>query len=233
MVLHVEYLSVCLSVYLSSQEKIHSCVMAQILDTEKNITINKLKVSTWNIGGIMFNTPHLQNCLMNSDICILQEHWLYPDSLDVLCSVDKHFTGWGRLSNDLNLNSIWRRGKGGISMLWRKSLDASITKLENLGNDRILVIQLRLANEKMVFIIGVYLPATNLPIRQFRRYLEDLENVVNHLYDQGTLLILRDFNSHIGTHGGPRSLPAINHSGLDLINVPYFLADYPHGVLPA
>ena len=59
----------------------------------------------------------------------------------------------------------------------------------------------------------------NFPIRQFRRYLEDLKNVVNHLYDQGTLLILGDFNSHIGTHGGPRSLPAINHSGLDLINV--------------
>ena len=61
----------------------------------------------------------------------------------------------GRSSNDLNLNSIWRRGKGGIGMLWRKGLDASITKLVNLGNDRILVIRLRLANEKMVFIIGV------------------------------------------------------------------------------
>ena len=76
-----------------SQETIHSCVMAQILDTEKNITINNLKVSTWNIGGIMFNTPHLWNCLMNSDICVLQEHWLYPDSLDFLSSVNKHFTG--------------------------------------------------------------------------------------------------------------------------------------------
>ena len=68
-------------------------------------TINTLRLSTWNIGGIMTNVLHLQNCLRNSDICMIQEHWLYPDSLDFLSSLNKDFIGWGRSSNNLNLDS--------------------------------------------------------------------------------------------------------------------------------
>lgn len=180
---------------------------------------NTLKVCSWNIGGMMSNTLNLQNCLLNIDICFLQEHWLYPDSLSFLDSFHQDFTGWGRSSHNLNLDSIWRRGKGGIGILWRKSLDANITKLEDLGNDRIIAIQVRLSNNKMIYFIGVYLPATNQPIEQFRKYSHDLKHVVNILHQQGAVIVLGDFNGHIGTHGGPRSFSAINNPGLEIIHL--------------
>ena len=182
-------------------------------------TINTLRLSTWNIGGIMTNVLHLQNCLRNSDICMIQEHWLYPDSLDFLSSLNKDFIGWGRSSNNLNLDSIWRRGKGGVGMLWRKSLDASITKLEDLGNDRIIVVQVRTADEHSIFIVGVYFPSSNAAIHMYRECMDILEDIIHQLHHKGTLVILGDFNAHIGDFGGPRSFDSINEKGKELIEL--------------
>ena len=84
---------------------------------------SQIKLSTWNIGGIMSNVLHLQNILKESNICVLLEHWLYPDSLTFLSSVNENFVGWGRSSDDLHLDSLWRRGKGGVAFLWRKTVD--------------------------------------------------------------------------------------------------------------
>jgi hypothetical protein len=87
----------------------------------------------------MTNVHFLEKCLKKSDICVTQEHWLYPDSLNFLSSINKDFTGWGRSSTELNMDSVWRRGKGGVAVLWRKELNARINILEELGNDRIIV----------------------------------------------------------------------------------------------
>ena len=107
-----------------------------------------------NIGGIMSNIIFLDKCLEDSDICAIQEHWLYPDSLNFLSSVHKDFVGWGRSGNDLNPNSICRRGMGGIAFLWRKDFDIAIDKLEDMGSDRIIVIKLQLGKQKNLFIIS-------------------------------------------------------------------------------
>ena len=69
---------------------------------------SQFRLATWNIGGIMSNVLHLQNILKESDICVLLEHWLYPDSLTFLTSVNDEFVGWGCSSDDLNLDSLWR-----------------------------------------------------------------------------------------------------------------------------
>ena len=84
---------------------------------------SQIKLSTWNIGGIMSNVLHLQNILKESNICVLLEHWLYPDSLTFLSSVNEDFVGWGRSSDDLHLDSLWRRGKGKVAFLRRKTVD--------------------------------------------------------------------------------------------------------------
>ena len=73
---------------------------------------SQIRLATWNIGGIMSNVLHLQNILKESDICVLFEHWLYPDSLTFLSSVNEEFVGWSRSSDYLNFDSLWRRGKG-------------------------------------------------------------------------------------------------------------------------
>jgi hypothetical protein len=80
----------------------------------------------------------VEHCLNKTDILVIQEHWLYPDSMSFLQSLHYDFTGWGRSSNEINLNSLWRRGKGGIAILWRKSLNANIQIMHDIGIDRII-----------------------------------------------------------------------------------------------
>ena len=53
-------------------------------------------------------------------------------------------------------------------MLWRKSLDASITKMEDLGNDRIIVVQVRTVGEHSIFLAGAYFPSSNDAIHMYR-----------------------------------------------------------------
>jgi hypothetical protein len=67
----------------------------------------------------------VEQCLNNKDILVIQEHWLYPDSISIIQTFHQNFAGWGRCSRKLDLNSVWRRGKGGIAIFLRKSLNVS------------------------------------------------------------------------------------------------------------
>ena len=73
-----------------------------------------IRIGTVNTSGILSNIPYIEHCLNSTDIMVIQEHWLYPDSLSFLQTFHQEFTGWGRSSSDLSLDSIWRRGKGGV-----------------------------------------------------------------------------------------------------------------------
>ena len=151
--------------------------------------------------------------MFNTDILVIQEHWLYPDSISFLQSLHPDFCGWGRSSNELNLNSIWRRGKGGIAVLWRKALNATIQIMDDIGNDRIIAIQLRVDDTRNFYIVGTYLPSVNQPIAFYKESVDELDVVINELSNRGAYIILGDFNCHIGNFGGPRSLNAINDRG--------------------
>ena len=203
------------------------CMKSNIMDKEDEISHNlrltssviqstMLRLFSYNIGGIMSNIKYLEDCPKYSDICAIQEHWLYPDSLNFLSSVHKDFFGWSRSSYDLDPYSIWRRGKEGVALFWKKNLDATIDKLDDIGNDRIIVIKLRFGDQSNLFIITVYLPASNLSFSSYQSYINALDDIVNLLCSSGMIVILGDFNGHVGNHLGPRSFNRINQRGLVL-----------------
>ena len=56
------------------------------------------------------------------------------------------------------------------------------------------------STEKLdLYIICVYLPSSNSPANEFRKTVEELEDVINQLYNRGTIMVLGEFNCHIGT----------------------------------
>lgn len=186
------------------------------MDPQNSRTQN-LRLTTWNVGGVMYNLKYLNECLVNSDICFIQEHWLFPESLKFLQTVHQEFTAWGRSSNDLNLDSFWRRGKGGVAILWRKDINFTINIHEDVGNDRIIVISVEMTNGHKLYLIGVYLPSSNSSLSSYRECLETLEDVINQFIHFGTVIIAGDFNAHIGNHSGPKCLPKkVNCRGKDL-----------------
>ena len=181
---------------------------------------SKLRVITWNAGGLLHNMIFLDNLLNQADICVITEHWLYPDSLALLESVHPDFHGWGRASSDLNLDSMWRRGCGGVGFLWRKSLNSTFKILNDKGNDRIIVVKISAETTDCIYLIGVYLPSSGSNISCFREYLENLEDIVNEFIYSGTVVVAGDLNAHIGDYSGPRCLNSVvNDRGKDVVKI--------------
>jgi hypothetical protein len=57
-------------------------------------------------------------------------------------------------------------GKGGIAFLWRKSLNKSM--LEDLGTDRIGVMEIKSENRETVYVIQAYLPSASESIETLK-----------------------------------------------------------------
>ncbi len=100
--------------------------------------------------------------------------------------------------------------------------------MNELGNDRIMVLRVKLLDDTYVYIIGVYLPTTSEPADTFNYHLKLLEDVSLELSNNGSIIILGDLNAHIGQLAGERSFTKINSRGrcvhrllddLDLISV--------------
>ena len=176
-----------------------------------------LNLGTINIGGILGNIAYLERVLASVDILAIQEHWLYPESLNMLNSVHHNYNSWGRCSSSLDLNSVWRRGKGGVAFCWNSKLDQYIETLDSIGNDSVIGIKLRQADGSFLFLISVYFPCSNAPSALYRETVDCLEDVLNQINDHGKIIILGDFNCHIGMNGGPRSLAHVNARGVEFI----------------
>ena len=56
-----------------------------------------------------------------SDIVAIQEHWLFPDSLGFLNSINSLFSGWGRCFAELNLDSVCAEAKVVLVLFGRKA----------------------------------------------------------------------------------------------------------------
>ena len=125
----------------------------------------------------------------------------------------------GRSSYDLDPYSIWRRGKGGVALLWKKNLNATIDKLDDIGNDRIIVIKLWFGDQSNLFIINIYLPASNLSFSTYQPYINELDEIVDRLCSSGMIVILGDFNGHVDNHLGRRSFNRMNQRGLELVRL--------------
>jgi endonuclease/exonuclease/phosphatase (EEP) superfamily protein YafD len=85
--------------------------------------------------------------------------------------------------------------------------------MNELGNDRIMVLRVKLLDDTYVYIIGVYLPTTSEPADTFNYHLKLLEDVSLELCNNGSIIILGDLNAHIGQLAGERSFTKINSRG--------------------
>ena len=188
--------------------------MAESLQVEMN-----LRLICWNISGVKYNLCFLHQILKDCDICCIQEHWLFPDDFRFLDTVNPKFDTWGRCDSRLSLDSLSRRGKGGLAFFWRKSLMASVEVLENIGNDRIAAISVKQHESEQMFLVGTYLPCATESMEVYNSYVEQLENVLYQLQQRGTIIIMGDINAHIGHLGGPRSFGKVNSRGCNFMKI--------------
>jgi len=58
------------------------------------------------------------------DIVCLQEHWLLPGDLSLLCNIHNDFYGFGYSAVDVSSDMLIGRPYGGTAILYRKNLSS-------------------------------------------------------------------------------------------------------------
>lgn len=160
---------------------------------------SQLSIVSWNCRGLQYAEPYLQSLAKCNDIVIVCEHWLWPYELSRLPHLLDGFSSVSCSDKRLDENSSLKRGCGGVAIFWMKAIKAISVPT---SSDRLLAIQLPMAEFTALSIVGVYLPSTDQPLPNFIEYLQELESIVSTLQAQGPVVVMGDFNAHIGALAG-------------------------------
>ena len=157
-----------------------------------------MKFMTWNSSGIMSSASYLSSALkrFDIDICGVSEHWLYKKDLHFLDSIHRLYNYAAVSDFDLERPSKRKVGKGGVALLWKRSIDAQVTLL-NIDDDRVIGVQYQIAENIFIYVIQVYLPSANHSIKEFENCMFKLQDICSMYLDKGTLVVMGDFNAHI------------------------------------
>ena len=186
-----------------------SCDVSKTMaNITKYLQKKELTLASYNVRGIMSTTPYLCEFLCNSkvDICAISEHWLFPDQLSFLNSIDPQFVGIGVCDKSLDPLSRHRRGKGGTALLWNKIIDTCVLPIQT-NSDRIVGIEINLKDQRKLCILSVYLPASNHTFETFEESVNELFDLYWCYCSNYEVIIMGDLNCQIN---GDRCKPVPN-----------------------
>ena len=114
------------------------------MDQTRNIIPNVLSKMSWNSTGVMTGIPYLCDLLGKETfkICGLSEHWLLPHNVNILSSIDKNYSSLAKTCRNPHVLNGRLMGKGGVALLWHKSLNKVIEPVD-IDSDRIIAIRVR------------------------------------------------------------------------------------------
>ena len=132
----------------------------------------QLHLSSWNATGIMSSASYLSSFLDRNEVHIIgiSEHWLFNHNMHFLDSINSEYTGFGIADDSLLFNNSRNIGKGGVALLWHKSMSTCISSLD-IDSDRICGIQLTWSNV-CFYIIQVYAPSSNHALHSFKDFID-------------------------------------------------------------
>ena len=164
--------------------------------TEAQLSSIPLTSIAWNCRGLGNAVPYIQELSLQNDIIIISEHWLWPYELSGLDTILDGNTSIGCSDKRLNDQCTLCRGCGGVAILWRNHLH--VTPVSNISTDRFQAIQIPYLNTQVLSIVGVYLPSSDHPVQEYVDCLAELESVISALQADGPVIIMGDFNAHLG-----------------------------------
>ena len=174
-----------------------------------------VRLTTWNCRGLNSGEPYIHQLAEEGcDIIAISEHWLWPFESNRLCQIHPSFTAELKTDPRLNENSTLSRGCGGVGLMWRKSLNA--TPIPSISSDRICGIRISLSrpDKAGLSVFGVYLPCADVGIESYCEHLVELENLISDSQHHVPVVIVGDFNAHLGSLGGVRGHGSPNQQGV-------------------
>ena len=130
----------------------------------------------------------------SNDIVFLQETWLSSQEVHILGDIDREF--YVRMQSSVDVSSTAIRGqvRGGIAVMWRKSL-AGVKVLDS-EDKRLMCVELCNKHNKVLFL-NVYMPwEKDDHFDEFVHYMSMINGIiVNHPFSHSC--IVGDFNADI------------------------------------
>lgn len=143
------------------------------------------------------NLKYLDHLLHSTDICCIQEHWLYEFQLTRLNSIHDNFRSHAKAVDSRNPIPPIQipRGYGGNAILYRSNWDLKVS-LPPDGCERIVVLELE--TSPPVCIVSVYLPCRgNSTTKQFEDVLQQLEELLKKYSSGCAVFVCGDFNASL------------------------------------
>ena len=133
-----------------------------------------IRLVSYNCRGWNNGSSLVCDLLSNSDVCLVQEHWLLHEKLNLL-DMDPDFFFHGVSGMD-SATLLRGRPYGGCAIFYRKSLSPNISVVK-APSKRSCAISLRDASDKTTLLICVYLPThygTHSSYDDFLSMIEEL-----------------------------------------------------------
>lgn len=175
---------------------------------------SQLRLCSFNCQGVIRNVLYVDKLLTDLDIDVMaiSEHWLFPDSVAFIDSINTSYKSYARTDAKLNPLDPYRRGKGGVALMWKKTLDACVTPIDEpqTCDDRVIGIRVNLPNKRGLIIFSVYLPSTNTDMELYKSYISKVDELYHYYSTFNEVIFMGDFNAQAN---GPRyNLLENNHT---------------------
>ena len=158
--------------------------------------MDKVHIASFNCRGIKSPFIEVAKLCSKCDIILLQETWLKPCELNLICNVHADFEcrAWSACNDN---SGLIERPYGGLAIMWRKSLNVKWLIKCTLVNDRIAVLDISDSLRKL-YLVNSYMPIVGDSIEQKEEYLNTtslLSNTLEKVCIDGNVVVLGDFNA--------------------------------------
>ena len=179
-----------------------------------------IKLVCHNVNGLGSSKPYVYKLISEFDIVGISEHWLSGPELNQLDVIANH----------MNVSCIYKcnkmlsdappergRGYGGVALFCSNKLVSS--PISGISSDRIIGLKVQISNE-WLSVFNVYLPSSKVNNgSEFHAVLDELESLLLEYSANSKIIVMGDFNCHIGDRGGPRGEGQCSTYGSRLLNV--------------
>ena len=135
--------------------------------------------------------------LENIDIAFITEHKLFNHSKYFMDTIAEDYKNITFCDETFNTYGNLKCGKGGVSILYKSSLDFSVRNMDEISDERIIGLEIYCNNNAKLYAFCIYMPSANYPLEKYCETLSKLQAICNTYSDTGTIVILGDMNAEV------------------------------------
>ena len=123
----------------------------------------------------------MNEIMVNHDIVLVQEHWLYQSHLSKLKLLGDGVSSTAKSSMD---EAAFRRGRpyGGCAIVWKPRLQFNISAI-NCVNSRLCAVQIKVDDKCTILLFNTYMPCDTLrEDDSYYQFVDVLNEIEQHIY---------------------------------------------------